>query len=332
MSGEKMSDAIVLPCNKSIHPVLTKRYVIGTPAIDEFYGQIIRCINYKIPGATTTAFPRYGKTYAIKYCRQAVSAEYPGLPIYDFYCQKKTKSVESAFFGNILDAVGHRYPFAGNNQEKRTRLKNFLIEKAISRGHYTVVFFVDEAQRLTITEYEWLRDVNEDLDRRDVKLIVFLVGQHELVNQKNALNGAGQTHITGRFMVDEMQFKGVISADDVATCLQCYDDSCYPSESDWPFTRFFFPRAYENGFRLMDCASALWAAFRDASLDAKLGQRIDIPMAYFARTIEIGLIDYSKHDVDNFGFSYEMWREAVKKSSFISAREDLNYLSLLDNE
>lgn len=327
-----MSDAIVLPCNKAAHPVFSKRYVIATPAIDAFYNQIIRCVNYKIPGAITWALPRYGKTSAIRYCRQAVAAEYPNLPIYKIFCEKKTKSVESAFFSNVLEAVGHRYPFSGRNEEKRSRLKNFLVERAVASGHYMVILFVDEAQRLSITEYEWLRDVHDALDESDVKLIVFLVGQHELFNQKNVLNTTGQTHITGRFMVDELPFKGVISGDDVATCLQCYDDFCFPTDSGWSFTRFFFPKAYENGFRLTTCASDVWAAFRDASLEANLGQQIEIPMAYFVRAIEMGLIDYSDNDDENFGFSYEMWREAVKKSSFISAREDLTYLNLLDND
>ncbi|MDR6413101.1 hypothetical protein J2797_006372 [Paraburkholderia terricola] len=88
--------------------------------------------------------------------------------------------------------------------------------------------FLDEAQRFNENEYEWLRDVHDVLDRQQIKLFTFLVGQEELLAQKTALQLAGKTQIVARLMVDELAFYGIRNAQDVATCLNDYDQTAYP--------------------------------------------------------------------------------------------------------
>ena len=50
-----------------------------------------------------------------------------------------------------------------------------------------VLLSCDEAQRYNDNEYEWLRDVHDTLDKQQIKLLTFLVGQQELLAQKTAL-------------------------------------------------------------------------------------------------------------------------------------------------
>jgi hypothetical protein len=52
----------------------------------------------------------------------------------------------------------------------------------------------------------WLRDVHDALDRQQIKLFTFLVGQVELLGQKTALQIAGKTQIVARLMVEELAF------------------------------------------------------------------------------------------------------------------------------
>ena len=94
---------------------------------------------------------------------------------------------------------------------------------AARAGSGTVLIFCDEAQRYNENEYEWLRDVHDALDRQQIKLFTFLVGQQELLAQKTALQIAGKTQIVARLMVEELSFYGIRNAEDVATCLNGYD-------------------------------------------------------------------------------------------------------------
>ena len=96
-------------------------------------------------------------------------------------------------------------------------------------------------------EYEWLRDVHDALDRQQIKLFTFLVGQEELLAQKISLQLARKTQIVARLMVEELAFQGMRDADEVATCLQGYDRTAYPEGSQWTFSRFYLPASFDTG-------------------------------------------------------------------------------------
>ena len=113
-------------------------------------------------------------------------------------------------------------------------------------------------------------------------------------------------------------------ADSIATCLQGYDEATFPEDSDWTYTRFFFPRAHANGFRLVDQALAVWQAFQRAHLKALPNVPIEVPMQYFAHTVEIALEESMHRDAANFAFTPAMWDQAVADSFYCSALEEIH--------
>jgi len=68
---------------------------------------------------------------------------------------------------------------------------------------------------------------------------------------------AGKTQIVARLMVEELAFYGIRNAQDVATCLNGYDQTAYPEGSQWSFTRFYLPQAFDAGYRLVSDADTL---------------------------------------------------------------------------
>lgn len=185
------------------------------------------------------------------------------------------------------------------------------------------MFFADEAQRLDIIEYEWLRDVHDDLERRGIRMITLLVGQPQLLNQKSSFRLGKQTQIVARFMIDEMRFRGLQSADDLATCLAGYDEACFPESTKWSYTRFFMPSAWSDGMRLVDQAAALWSSFEQVHEEARFDYALEVPMQYFARSVEIALLENTSKDSHDFRFTPALWKVAVDESNFVSAQEEL---------
>ena len=226
------------------HPLVEQKYIVPTPSIEELYEKVKRLVRLRTPGAIIYAHPRFGKTYSIRYVIRVLRSDMPGVVILSFGCQKKKNHSEDAFFSNLLKAAGHPAAESGSINRKRSRLTD-KIKELVDRTRYNLVIaFADEAQRLDIIEYEWLRDVHDELERAGIRMITLLVGQPQLLNQKNAFRASKQTQIVSRFMIDEMRFRGIQSVDDLATCLAGYDAACYPEASDWTYTRFFFPNAY----------------------------------------------------------------------------------------
>ncbi len=305
------------------HPVVAQKYIVPTPSIDELYLRVKKIMRLRTPGAIIYAHPRFGKTYGIRYVTRALKEDYPRLVVITFGCQKKKTHSEDAFFANLLDAAGHKDPLAGNITKKRFRLNERLKELADSSGLNWVVFFADEAQRLDIIEYEWLRDVHDELERRGLRMITFLVGQPQLLHQKSSFRLSKQTQIVSRFMIDEMRFRGIGSPEDMATCLAGYDQAYFPESTKWSYTKYFLPAAYDDGLRLVDQASALWNEFTRVHHAAGFNSQIDIPMQYFARTVEIALINSMDHDSPDFRFTPAVWAEALAESNFVASQEEL---------
>jgi hypothetical protein len=165
-----------------------------------------------------------------------------------------------------------------------------------------------------------LRDVHDALDRQQIKLFTFLVGQQELLAQKTALQIAGKTQIFARLMVEELAFHGIRNAEDVATCLNGYDQTAYPVGTQWSFTRFYVPQAFDVGYRLVSDAATLWNSFEAAHHKASLPCRLEIPMESFARAVEVVLKDSELMDAPGYCPDQSLWAYAVRRSGYVQSR------------
>ncbi|KML38956.1 hypothetical protein VL15_38675 [Burkholderia cepacia] len=298
----------------------TGNYRIATPAIEAFYALVTKCLRYRIMGALIYGPSRIGKTRAIEYLRLLLARDLPKITSYHAQCEHKPWHAEGPFFVNLLEAVGDHAPNAGTNSAKRMRLTLRIREAAARAGSGTVLLFCDEAQRYNENEYEWLRDVHDALDRQQIKLLTFLVGQQELLAQKTALQMAGKTQIVARLMVEELAFYGIRHVDDVATCLNGYDQTAYPAGSAWSFTRFYVPQAFDAGYRLVDDAGTLWHTFEAAHHRASLPGALEIPMESFARAVEIVLKDSELQDAAGYCPAPALWAHAVHQCGYVQSR------------
>jgi hypothetical protein len=312
------------PVSFDEHPITQQTYIVPTPSIDALVERVKKLIRLRTPGAIIFAYPRFGKTYSIRYVISVLKTDFPQSVVISFGCEAKKIPSEDGFFSNLLKASGHEGYLIGSVTRKRSRLIDRLSELVEGSGHNWILFFADEAQRLDVIEYEWLRDVHDNLERKGIRMMTILVGQPQLLHQKTSLRQSNHTQIILRFMIAEMRFNGLLSAEDIATCLAGYDEAKFPNKSDWTYTRFFFPVAYANGLRLVDQADAVWNAFCRAHEKARFDFAIEIPMQYFARAVEIALTENSKNDSKNFKFSPSIWDVAVEDCSYAAAQEELH--------
>lgn len=325
-----MNKSVLRPVPFDSHPVVQQTYILPTPSIDSSYEQVKICVRHRTPGALVLGQSRFGKTYAVKYMESVLKEDFPNIVSISFSCQKKKIPAEAAFFENLLDAAGHKNSLSGTPSAKRKRLIERLLELAYRSNSKFLVVFADEAHRLEVIEYDWLWDIHDALHRHGVRTITFLVGMQKLKHQKSAFREAGETSVISRFMIDEIPFHGLLSVEDVATCLKGYDEANFPESTDWSYTRFFLPHAWQGGLRLEEQAVELWNAFIRAHNEAKFQFRIEIPMTYFARAVEIALMDYAENDAEDFHFTPAAWDAVVKASKYVVAVEELRMDPYID--
>lgn len=315
-----MSAKAIRPIAYDLHPIATGNYRIGTPAIQEFYELVTRCLRYRTTGALIYGPSRIGKTRAIEYLRLLLAEDHPKITSYHVQAEHKPRHAEGPFFSNLLEAVGYPDPNSGSNPTKRLRLINKMKEACTKGGRGTIVLFCDEAQRYTENEYEWIRDVHDHLDRLQIKLFTFLVGQQDLYSVKSDYQRAGKTQIVARLMVDELAFFGIRNAKDVATCLAGYDQTVFPRGTNWTFTRYYLPQAVDAGYRLTDDAQVLWDAFVTIHNRSGLGGTLEIPMESFTRAVEIVLKESELLDAPGYQPSDDLWTQAVRSSGYVQTR------------
>jgi len=309
------------PIDPPLHPVESGNYRIATPAIQTFYQLVTRCLRYRTTGALIYGPSRIGKTRAIEYLRLLLAETNPKMTTYHAQAEHKPRHAEGPFFANLLEAVGHPTPDTGTNSTKRVRLISKIKEACSQAGSGTVALFCDEAQRYDENEYEWLRDVHDHLDRLQINLFTFLVGQTDLLSIKTHFQRARKTQIVSRLMVEELAFFGIRNVQDVATCLAGYDETAFPRGSEWSFTRFYLPKAVERGFyRLAHDAHTLWDAFETIHNKAGFAANLEIPMESFTRAVEIVLKESTPSDTPRYRPPPELWVKAVRDSGYVQAR------------
>jgi hypothetical protein len=121
-------------------------------------------------------------------------------------------------------------------------------------------------------------------------------------------------------MVEELSFYGIRNAEDVATCLNGYDQTAYPEGSEWSFTRFYIPQAFDAGYRLVGDADRLWRTFEAAHHKANLPGQLEIPMESFARVVEIVLKDSEIKDAPGYCPETALWTYAVQHCGYVQSR------------
>ena len=310
-----------------LHPLVRRHYRVATSAIEELVDLVEHCVRQLIPGALVHARPRMGKTRAIDYAALHLNRQRPDLLVLRMSCEHHRTQFEGPFFNALLAAAGVRDTQPASISHKRFALARRLSEQLQLREGHIVVLFCDEAQRLSTHALEWLRDVHDQLAQQGVRLITFLVGQPQLMEHKAQYQLAGEEQIVARFMIEQLNFRGIATAEAAATCLSSYDLTRYPEKSGPTFTQFFCPLAWHAGLRLERSAADLWNAFVQAHASAQLPGAIEIQMDYFTRAVEAVLT--SAPDWDSIGLELgpAHWERAVRESGYVAAQQTVRQAS-----
>ncbi|WP_431020475.1 hypothetical protein [Bacillus safensis] len=121
-------------------------------------------------------------------------------------------------------------------------------------------------------------------------------------------------------MVHEYEFTGIKDLKDLKPCLSGYDnDSEYPIGSGWSYARYFFPKAFDEGYRLNQCAEDLMEVFTELRRKAGLTKPVEIPMQYLTLTIEYALRKFGANGENLEWLSKAHWEEAITRSGYVES-------------
>lgn len=305
-----------------LHPVELGLYILATKEIQRLLEAICQNIKNHSPGMIVYGRPRIGKTKAIEFIKDLIAEEVgQPIPVFSTYCRGYMRPTDTKFFGDMLHDFNFALPSKKNADDLRNQIVNLFMLHAEKTALRRLVLFMDEANRLTEWHYGWLMDIYNDLDKQKICLTVISVGQSELLIRREHFLKNKKSQIIGRFMVKEHEYYGVRNVTDMKYFLTSYDeDTEFPEESGWSFTRYFFPEAFDSGERLKKCAKTLFNLFVELRREHGLSaNQIEIPMEYLSITIDNALKIFGANGKGHYWPTDNDWREAIKKSGYIES-------------
>lgn len=296
------------------HPVRLRDYMIPTPPIAKATARQLYLADKRAPGAAFVANPRFGKTWALKYLASVVAQALVGRAFVSVSARNHAKKNPKNAVADVGDALGLDMSGKTDGGIHKVVNKLWMLTAEVRARH--LILGLDEGHRWDSDEYSGLLAITNALwDRFKVRTTTFVWGQRDLVNLRTVMMLERRTDLIARFLPLPFQFKGISSQGELQQVLTAYDElSEFPVDSGWSFTRFFFPEAFEKGFRLSQYAEMLWEAFARASIGHKAD--LEVGMEWITMAVEHLLLDHHTEDQGNLRFEYQDVADAVEATGF----------------
>lgn len=303
------------------HALLTRQYAVYTPPMDQMIEQVGDWLDQKQSGGYIYGASRFGKSRTIMWHLKTVLSERFEVPVPLVVWSRRPDSHKSErdFWKAIL--IASEFTFALEEKEiSKTRAYAMCANRFVSVANNAdlnyVVLVIDEAQGMTLQEWNWLVGLQNDLDRKGYLMTVFSIATHPMGYKHDYMAHTGNSHIAARFMLSSAQFHGLKSVEELGFALNGFDeDSEWPPESGVSFLRYFAKNDFDAGRRLANCANDLWNALIELAPENRKKAR-EFPMQHVAQTVESILKELARGRGWNEATSYKNLLLVLAKTNY----------------
>ena len=242
---------------------------------------------------------RLGKTTAIHYlAERAMDWLGPdGIAVRMNMPQTERRS-DGAFFEAVSSGLKLAEPGRASARGRRLqRVVNFLLQRCGAAHAHKVVFFIDNAHRITSTELDYLVDLDDATEENGIRLFVVFVMQSDVtgIELKEGMLSY-PSHITGRFLMGRHEFTGLLGFVDIEHALGRYDHAAFWPDEKTSFSAYFAGNAFRNGWRLKQHAQLIVDTMKLVRNKHKLVASDEFPMLTFTGMVKYLLCDVAAND------------------------------------
>lgn len=224
--------------------------------------------------------------------------------------------------GAFYNAINTRLRLSSSDRvpalKGRDRLLGFVKSRCGQSKLSLMVMFIDNAQRITRAEYDYLADIDEQIT--DARLRLFLV----FVRQSDA-TGVNVTddwsdypsHMLRRWFMSTHAFQPLNGHADVLHALGRFDRAATWPNPDMPFTRYFAKDAFDHGWTLASETGTILEAVNALRLENRLPPSDEWPMATFTLTVRHLLASVAAIRPNFARFTPEDVRQALMASGYL---------------
>jgi energy-coupling factor transporter ATP-binding protein EcfA2 len=300
------------------HPLITGSVLLPTAPIREVATMARKSCLLRESGLVFIGKSGVGKSAALEMIESILREQFPRVAIYRHDTHNQTIPSIRAFFKHFLSTVGCQN-VRGETYDLRSLLVNTLIDSARLHGERMILLLVDEANAMGVVDFNFLKDVYNDLAKENVKLVTILIGQDPEFSQLVAkFIRMQRLDLIGRFAIRVVPFRGYRSHQDLVEIFQGIDEEVFPPGTGVTWTEFFFPLAYAAGFRLKNEASSFLNAV-EALKPAGLKVGSEIPARQMFSAVRSFLTDLVLFDEAGMIVPEGAWESAIRYAALTEA-------------
>jgi type II secretory pathway predicted ATPase ExeA len=303
-----------------LHPLMTKDVLLPTKPINELFLAIRRVVAMRETGCCFTGHSGVGKSSALEVVDAMLRIKMPKLCVVHHDTHSQQMPSIRAFFKHFLTSVKHSQ-LKGETFDLRQRLVNWLVDEAKLSGLNLVVIFIDEAQLMTIQDFNFLKDVFNDLSKDGVQLITILMAQSpDFDSVIDTLKNERRLDLIGRFAMRILPFRAYNCAEDLKLILNGIDMAVFPERSGITWTEFYFPNAFGAGFRLVGQLDSFMHAITTSAPKTK-PMHFDFPARQTFMAIRAFMLNNAGADCAGMSVADDAWKKAVEYAKIADAME-----------
>lgn len=292
------------------HPIVIwpSSFVVPTPPMIVTAEAAVSYIYKRQIGAAWWARSRHGKTRVIRYLVRKIAETYPGLPTVCIEAFEMPSPSMLGLYGDLLDGAEYALRKFPRATARKEQVHELFLSLGLECERKQIVLFVDEAQNWGMEEWSWIKSLQIYLEKNEVTMIVLSFGQEQLESEISKLREHGRRDLTARFFRTVTRFYGLRSVNELGFFFEQLDEQRYPLEGGPTYTEFFFPLAYQAGWRLYSDRETAWKCFVGDALTK------EVDMEWVCLATKQFLMEASEHDSPTWTSSTVEWRKAIEAS------------------
>jgi hypothetical protein len=225
---------------------------------------------------------------------------------------------EGAFYTSMTNALRITSVDRLSPNNGKRRLINYIKTRCGQAEQRLMVMFIDNAQRITRAEYEYLADVDDQISDAQLRLFIGFFRQSDSSGVDVEDDWSDYpTHMVRRWFMGSHPYPPLTGLAEVRHALDRFDRKATWPSPDMPYSRYFAQRAYDEGWRLANEAPLLMEVMTEIRHAAKLSPTEAWPMATFTGVVRY-LLTHCAATTSNFQqFTRDQIADAFSISGYL---------------
>lgn len=225
---------------------------------------------------------------------------------------------DAAFYTAITNSLKITNADRLSPKKGKERLVNFIKTRCGQARQTLMVLFIDNAQRITRAEYDYLADVDELITDVRLRLFIVFMRQSDASGMEISDDWSDYpSHMLRRWFMGSHAFQPLTGLTEIAHALDRFDHSAFWPTPDTSFTRFFAKEAFDNGWRMALQAPQIIEVVNLVRSQAKLPPTDGWPMATFTGTVRYLLANVAAKTPNFREFTTENIAAALSVSGYL---------------